>query len=206
MRQCSGFPPVPRASAAPRREPAHASHGGWRQRGPPGQTANVRTSLRMHNQPDARSPGQVPHYDPEHAFELRSTGGDAREPAHGGQLCKQDRTSGRGGGQGAHTGQLCANGGRTTVAAPRSIRRSAGCAETIAEPAATARMRPRCPNRAGSGPRPGCGRPPTLDPHHPAGDRRASRCSSSDGPERRQLRAGGALTRSHASQGAGRVE
>ena len=38
------------------------------------------------NQPDARSPGQVPHYDHEHAFELRSTGGEAREPAHGGQL------------------------------------------------------------------------------------------------------------------------
>jgi hypothetical protein len=54
----------------------------------------------------------VPHYDPKHAFELRSTGGDARESAHGDQRCKQGRASGRGGSQGAHTGQLCANGGR----------------------------------------------------------------------------------------------
>ena len=52
----------------------------------------------------------------------------------------------------------------------------------------------------------GCGRPPTLDLHYPAGDWRASRCRSSHGPERHRLRAGAALARSHASQGAGRVE
>src|ERR1039458_4126967 len=100
----------------------------------------------------------------------------------------------------------CARTGADPVAVPRSIRKRAGCAETVVEPVATACMGARCQNRAGSGPRPDCGRPRNPDAHHPAGHRRASRGRSSSGPDRRQLRAGGALARGHASQGASRVE
>jgi len=95
-----------------------------------GPTANARTSFRITYQPDAWSPGQVPHDDPEHAFELRSTGCDVRESAHGASGANRVALR-RGTCQGAHTGKLCANGA-DPVAVPLSIRRRAGRLETIA--------------------------------------------------------------------------
>jgi len=47
MQRCSESPPAPRPSAVPRREPAHASHGGWRTTRTSGPTANALTSFRI---------------------------------------------------------------------------------------------------------------------------------------------------------------